>query len=209
MSAVPPVVPLQRLGEEPCVRVDSAKAAVLLGVRVEHNPICACDIDTDAVVLKALCWVEVESKHHASPLKDDDLVTLVLERDVRLGSMQPAILVLAQVHGAVKVVEELIPKEAVLGQVQLAASIPERVLIALAGEVQPLGVTKLVALKVEVALASESMGQQTDHLVQGHTAVNNRGQWGERRHMGVELSVAQMHHERLVTDKTRVELASK
>lgn len=181
---------------------------MLLGITVEDNLVGARNIDTDPVISEALSMMEVEDEHRAGPLKDNNLVTLVLERDVCLRGMQPAILGFGQVHGTVKVVEVLVPEETVLSQVELATSIPERVAVALAREVEPLRMTEFVTLKVEPAFTSKTVGEETDHLVKRHTPVNNMSKGCEVGHVGVELGIAEMHHEGLVTDKSINELAT-
>jgi hypothetical protein len=137
----------------------------VLAVRVEHNPVLASDVDTDSVVGIALRGVEIEDKHNACPFKDNDLVSLVLKRDVGLWSVQPTIFLLALVHLAIKVVEERVAKQSVLCQVELPACIPKRILVALTRKVKPLRMAKFVALKVEVAFATEPVGEKTDHLM--------------------------------------------
>ena len=201
MGAVLAVVPREIRGEEASLGIETVEATVLLGIRVENDAVGARLLNTDAVVGEAVGVVEVEDEDQAGALKDNDLVALVLERDVGLRGVQPAVLVLAQVHRPVKVVEELVTQEVIFRKVELASGVPERVLVALTGEVKPLGVAELVALKVEVTLTSQSVGKETDHLVQGHTAVNDWGKRRKGRHVGVQLGVAKMHHEGLVTDE--------
>lgn len=79
--------------------------------------------------------------------------------------MQPAKLRFGLVHQTIKVVEELISEEGIVREVKLSSSIPERVVVALSREVEPLGMTKLITLKVKVSLSSKSMRDQPDHLV--------------------------------------------
>lgn len=201
MGAVLAVVPREVRGKEAGLGIKTVEAAMILGIRVEHDTVGARLLDADAVVGVAVGVVEVEDEDQAGALKDDDLVTLVLERDVGLRSVQPAVLVLGQVHRPVEVVEVLVTQEAILGKVELASGVPERVLVALAGEVEPLRVAELVALEVEVTLTTQGMGEETDQLVKSHAAVNDRGERREDRHVGVQLGIAKMHHEGLVTDE--------
>jgi len=84
MRAILASVPLHLLSKVSCSCVEPAEAAVLLCIRIQHNPICACFLDANPVVCEALCRVEVKDEHQAGTLKDDNLVTLVLERDVCL-----------------------------------------------------------------------------------------------------------------------------
>src|SRR4051812_42809375 len=108
MGAVLPAVPFQRFRKEASVLVQAAEATVLLGVRIKNNLVSAGDLDANAVVGKALGGMEVEDKHQTGPLKYNDLVAFVLERDEGLRRVQPAVLGLTQIHRAVKVVEELV-----------------------------------------------------------------------------------------------------
>lgn len=164
-------IPFHRSSEETGSLVDSVVSTDLLGVSVEHHAISARHIDANAVVAEALRGVEVEDEYQSSSLKDNHLVILVLQRDVCLGSSQPAKLGFAVVHEAVKLVQELVAQEMVLGKVELSSGVPEGVVVAFAGEVEPLGVTKLVAFEVEVAFTSQAVGEETDHLVESHTTV--------------------------------------
>lgn len=176
MSPVLAVVPLHGSGEESSSLIHPRVTSKVFGVSVEDNLVRAGHINADSVVGEALSGVEVEYEDYTSPLKNNDLVVLVLERDVRLRRGQPAVLALGGVHCAIKVVQKLVSKQMIISEVQLASSIPERVLVALAREVKPFRMAKFIALKVQVAFAAESVGQQTNHLVEGHAAVNNRRQ---------------------------------
>jgi hypothetical protein len=63
------------------------------------------------------------------------------------------------------VIEELVSEEGIVREIKLSSSIPERVVVALSREIEPLGMTELVTLKVKVSLSSKSMCDQPDHLV--------------------------------------------
>ena len=165
MRPVLPAVPLHGRSKEPRRRLDGAKATDLLSVGVEHDLICTGLLDADAIIEEALRGVEIEDENAAGALEHDDLVALVLEADVRLRGVQPAVAVLGQVHLAVELVEVLVPQERVLGEVQLPSRVPERVLVALAREVEPFWVTEFVTLEVEIALAAQAVREQADHLV--------------------------------------------
>jgi hypothetical protein len=81
----------------------------------------------------------------------------------------------------------------------LAARVGEAVVIAFAGEVEPFGVAELVTFEVEVALAAETVGDESDHLVEGETAVDNRCQFGEVGHVCVHFGVAEPEEKSLVS----------
>lgn len=61
--------------------------------------------------------------------------------------------------------------------------------------------TELVAHKSQVAFATETDRHQSDHLVQGHAAVNDWVQGLERGHLPVHLFVHQPEGYGLVTDE--------
>lgn len=166
LQEVLPLVPRERCGEESRTLVHIAVATERLCVRVQHDLVRALLLDTNAVVGEAVLRVEVEDPQETGTLEHDDLVALVLQADVCLWCVQPAILLLGPLHLAVELVEEPVAQEFVIDEVELATSIVEAVVVALAREVEPLWVTKLVALEVQVSLASQSMRDQSDQLVQ-------------------------------------------
>lgn len=85
MSPVLSSIPLHWCREETCVLIDPAVPTHVFRVRVQHNPIRSGHIDADTIVAKALRRVEVENEDDSGSLKHDDLVALVLKRDVSLG----------------------------------------------------------------------------------------------------------------------------
>lgn len=60
--------------------------------------------------------------------------------------MQPAKLGLGGLHRRIKLIEELVAEETIVENVPLSPGVPERVSVALSWEIEPLRVTKLVAL---------------------------------------------------------------
>lgn len=93
------------------------------------------------------------------------------------------------IHGSVKVVEVLVAEERVVGQIELAARVLVRVVVASAREVEPFRMPELavgrntisevprraskvrrgdsLALKVEVAFSTESVGDETVRSASG------------------------------------------
>ena len=63
--------------------------------------------------------------------------------------------------------------------------------------------TKFVSFKVKIPLASKAVGQEANHLVESHSTVNDRGEWGQIGHVCVELCIAKMHHYGLVANQPR------
>lgn len=173
-------------------------------VRVDDDLVHTGCVDPDPVVNKRLGRVEVEDPEQPGPFEDDHLVTLVLARDVTLGRVEPAKPVLDVLHARVEPGQLAIPEQVVVDEVELAAGVVERVAVALAREVKPLRVAELVAFEVEITLTAETVGDEPDELVKGHTTVNHRRELGQLRHVGVHLSVAEPEHERLVTDERLV-----
>lgn len=125
MSPVLPVVPFHGSSEESSVLVNSRMTSKFLRVAIQYDPVCASFFDSNSVITEAVGWVEVEDEHQAGTLKHNHLVSLVLERDVRLWCMKPAVLCLGQVHVLVKVVEELVAQQVVIRQIELSSSVPE------------------------------------------------------------------------------------
>lgn len=199
-----PVIPREIGGEEALVVLNPAEAAELRRVGVEDDAVSARLLDADAVVGEAAAGVEVEDPEQARALEGDDLVAVVLERDVRLRAVQPAVLLLRPLHLAVELVQELVPQQVVVGEVELASRVVEGVVVAGAWEVEPFRVSELVAEEVEVAFAAEAVGDQTDHLVQGHTALDDGGECAEGGHVGVHFGIAQPEEKGLVTDERLV-----
>lgn len=58
-----------------------------LVVSAEYDPVSALLLNTNTVVSEAVGRVEVEDPQETSTLEDDDLVTLMLQADVRLWRM--------------------------------------------------------------------------------------------------------------------------
>lgn len=159
------VVPRKWRREEARALIHITMAAKLLRICAEHNLVGALLLDSNAVVGEAVLRVEVEDPEEASALKDNDLVALVLEADVGLGRVEPAVLLFGPLHLAVELVEVAVAEETVVNKVELAAGVCEAVVVAFTGKVEPFWVAELVTFKVEVALASEAVGDQADHLM--------------------------------------------
>ena len=147
-----------------------------LAVGTQNDTVSALLLNTNTVVGEALLGMEVEDPQQSSALKYDDLVTLVLEADVGLRRVEPSVLLLGPLHLAVELVEEPVAEELVIWEVELAAGVVEAVVVAFAREVEPLRVTELVTLKVQIALTSQTVCDQSDQLMQRQTAVDDRGE---------------------------------
>ena len=169
MEEVLSVVPGEIGGEEAGALVNATQTAERWAVGVQDNAVSTSLLNTNTVVCEAVRRVEVEDPAKTGTLEDNDLVALILEGDVCLVRVQPAILLLGPLHLAVKVVQEVVAEDLVIDKVELAAGVVEAVAVALTREVKPFGVSKLVSFEVEVSLTSKTVCDQTDHLVQSHT----------------------------------------
>lgn len=99
-------IPRQISGKEASlldIPTQSSKSGI---IGIKNNAIRARDINTDAIIREALRRVEIEDPQQARAFKDEDLVILILQTDVRLRGMQPAVFGFGVLHRAVEVVEE-------------------------------------------------------------------------------------------------------
>lgn len=167
------VVPWQISREESGILRNAIQSSKSWTVSIDDDAVSTGLLDTDPVVGKAVAWVKVEDPEKSGALKHNDLVLLVLEGDVGLWSVEPTILLFCPLHLAVEVVQEAVSQQVVVWEVELTASIVEAVAVALAWKVEPLWVTEFVALKIKITLATESVGNQTNHLMQTHTALDD------------------------------------
>jgi hypothetical protein len=102
--------------------------------------------------------MEIEDPEKAGAFEDDDFIGLVFEGDICLFGMKPAVFGFDVLHGGVEFVEVLVAEEFVIWEVELAARVPETVVVAFAREVEPFWVSEFVAFEVKVAFATESVG---------------------------------------------------
>lgn len=84
LHKVLPPVPSKWRSEVASALVHVSVTTKVLAIGAENDPVRALLLDTHAVVCEAVRWVEVEDPEEASPLKDNHLVTLVLQADVSL-----------------------------------------------------------------------------------------------------------------------------
>ena len=203
LRKVLPLIPRKRRSEEPRSRINPLKATIRLRISVKHNTVRPLLLDTNAVIRVALRRMEVKHPDQARTLKDNDLISLVLQADICLRRVQPAVFLLGMLHAGVELVEEFVAEEIVGCEVKLASCVPEAVVVSGAGEVEPFGVAEFVAFEVEVAFSSESVGDKSNHLVESHTSLDDRREGCEGGHVRVHFRVAEMHHDGFVSDQTR------
>ena len=121
--------------------------------------------------------------------------------------MKPSVLLLGPLHLAIKVVQEAVSEQVIVGQIELTTGIVKAVAVAFTWKVEPFGVTKLIALEVEVSLATKSVSDEADHLVQAHATLNDWRELAQGRHMSVHLSITEPEEECLVTNQAGLMLA--
>lgn len=155
VSPVASTIPLHWCREESGIRINPVEASKISCVGIKDDAISSGRVNANAVVAEALCGMEVENENQSSSFKNNDFVSLMLERDVGLRSMQPTECALSVVHGLVEIVQKSIPKKMVFGQIQLPTGIPERIVVSLTRKVQPFRVPKLIALKIEITFATK------------------------------------------------------
>lgn len=125
MSPVFPPIPLHGRCEEASTLIEPVVAARFLRVTVQDNLVFSGHFNADAVVAVALAGMEVENEDKPRSLKHNDFVAFMLQGNVSLGRVEPAITLFAVVHQLVKCVEELVSKEIILGKIQLSAGVPK------------------------------------------------------------------------------------
>lgn len=168
------VIPFARLGEEASGGVHALKATEFLSIAVQNHSVRPCLLYADLVVCEAPFGMEVEDKEETGSLENDDLISLVLQANISLLRVQPAVLIFCSLHCCIELIEKLVSQKTIIWKVKLAPRILVAVSVALSWEVKPLAMAELVALEVEVSLTTEGVGDEADHLVQSHATVN---QW--------------------------------
>ena len=152
--------------------VDVAVAAVARVVAVEH-PVVLARRGQDAIARVGARGAEVEHKHQVAAHVGQHLV-VVLVPQLAYGRGLEVVHAREQVyHVVVPVVQVLVFQVLAVDQRPLAAGILVAPAVALAREVDPLGVAPLVAHEVEVGPVDERGCGHAYHLVQGHAAVDH------------------------------------
>jgi hypothetical protein len=173
LNEVLPVVPCKWCREEAGGLINVAMATKVLAVRAKDNPIGSLLLYTNTIVCKALRGMEVEHPKKPGSLKCYHLVHLVLEADVCLRGVQPAILLLSPLHLAVKLIEEPVAEKVIVDKVELSTSVVEAVVVSLSGKVQPFRMPEFITFEVEIALTSQPVGDQAQHLMQREASINH------------------------------------
>ncbi len=160
---------------------------------VQNNLICPGSFDPHPIVGEALSRVEVEDPQQSGSFEDDHFILLVLQADIRLWRVQPAVFLLRPLHLSVEFVEELVPQQPVIGQVELTTSVQIAVVIAVAWEVEPFRMTEFVPFEIKITFTAKAMCDETNHLVQAKPSLDHGREFCEYRHVGVHFLVAQPH----------------
>ena len=130
-------------------RVDVAKTVVLRVVRVQDDAVAAGRA-FDGVVGIGSLRVEVEDNQTAAALERQYLVALVLAEG-NWPSVEQTVFCDAVDHVPVETVQPAVFQQLIVGQIPLAAGMVEGPSVVLPREVDPLGMTELIAHEVEVA----------------------------------------------------------
>ena len=101
-------IPLKRCRKEPRAFHVPPKATVCYVVSIQYDLVGASLLNAYAVVRVALRGVKIEDPQQACSLENNDFVLLVLQADMCLRRMQPAVLLFGPLHLAVKFIEEFI-----------------------------------------------------------------------------------------------------
>jgi len=117
----------------------------------------------------------------------------MLQANVSLGCVQPSVTLFKMLHGSIKVVEKFVSQEGVIKDIPLPSGVVVRVVVPGTREVEPFRVAEFITLKVEVAFTTQSVSEESDHFVEGKTALNDGGKVGECRHVSIELFITEPH----------------
>ena len=141
---------------------------------------------------------EVEDKHQVAAHVGQHLVVVLVPK-LAHGQLLEVLDSANEVdHVVVPVVEELVLQVLTVHEIPLAAGILVAPAVPLTGEVNPLGMSPLVAHEVEVGAVDERSGHQANHLVQRHAAVHGAVVVA-RHHVPVHLLVDEAEDDGLVT----------
>ena len=137
---------------------DVVKAAVAAVVGGEKHLMVAPRAHRDNIVHMAAHGVEVEDENEAAALKGDHMIVLPQELEVGRTIAQDVVFAESLDHVVVKEIELAVFQVAVFRQAPLAAAVFVIPAVALAREVDPLGVAEFVAHEVQVGVTGGSGG---------------------------------------------------
>ena len=103
-------IPLERGGKEPRAFHIPPKTTICYVVSVQYDLIGASLLNAYTIVRVALRRVEIKDPQQARSLEHNDLILLVLQADVCLRRMQPAVFLFGPLHFAVEFIEKFVPQ---------------------------------------------------------------------------------------------------
>ena len=142
--------------------------------------------------------MEVKDKQQISSFKYYQLIFIVNECYILMLTVQPVECIFELIKGCIKFLQVLIFKIRVVAEVPLSAAVVEAEGVALPREVDPLGVSELVAHEVQVRISAQTDRQQPDHLVQRDAPVDDVVLGTEVAHVEVDFLAEEPHRDGLV-----------
>mmetsp|Transcript_34629 Transcript_34629/g.98119 ORF Transcript_34629/g.98119 Transcript_34629/m.98119 type:complete len:307 (-) Transcript_34629:1915-2835(-) len=188
-------------GEVVCIVPNATFSSKHEGIAVKNHTVRAGQAHPHLVAFEVGAWVEVEDKHKLSTLAHNHLLLVILLRHAQVAVCDKVVAVVQLVHCRVKVVQLHVQQVRGVDKVPLPPAVLIAPAVTVAGEVNPLGVPKLVAHEVEPPIPAEREGEETDHLVEGQAAGDHRGLLHQGAHSCVHLGVHQAEGHCLVSDQ--------
>ncbi len=150
--------------------VSKAVATEFLGIGVEYNIVGACG-NEEAVVGVRTRWREVEDEYQVAALEAQYLIAIIVPYLLHRSVLEVTHALDDLEHLTVEIAQPMVAEVLIVNQVPLATGILIRPAITLAWEVDPLGMTELVAHEVQITTVDGSCRHQTNHLVQGDASL--------------------------------------
>ena len=176
---------------------DVSETAEFLIIRGEEYLVIAAGAHGDDIVHVRVLRVKVEDKDQTAALIGQHMVVLAEQLQLRGPFAEKAGIPDCVDHAPVEGIQLAVLEIAVFHQTPLAAAVLVAPAVALAGEIDPLGMAELVAHEVEVGGAAGGGGEQTQHLMQSHGAVDDLGMTNPV-HVGIHAGAGQTEHHGLV-----------
>jgi hypothetical protein len=158
-----------RINTIPGNAIPTAKGFFIGGKR---DPIIPCSWNRDIISLVAAHRAEIKDKDPTVPLTDQNLLLSINKDTVRRLGKELGFGGKGE-HGAIKILKIAVFEKLVIRKMPLSAAIEIAPAVSLSWEIDPFGMTELIAHKVEVSFPAKSKRYQADHLVQGNSAINN------------------------------------
>ncbi|VTR68605.1 hypothetical protein DESC_710101 [Desulfosarcina cetonica] len=120
------------------------------------------------VIGKGALGVKIEGEDISAAHEGQHLVAIMLPQRHQVAGRKQVGRLDQPEHGPIETGQQLVLESGIVHQRPLPAGVAIAPAIAFPGEVDPLGMTELVAHEVEITAARRGQGGQADHLVQGH-----------------------------------------